>query len=235
MATLLAAGLVSLAGCEYLLMLAVHRTELVDLRYEGVMGLGNSKKMGCPRWVYDPRWARLVDKEEWCEHLREDIPERDFISDWCMRFQEDVADPDYVFVRIRIVNEVDISPSGAAGLYCTVEGEQQEFGDWLLRRHPTYEDVHCRALSSERRKGRGSRDKARLHGSYVVRIGVGLLWSRRRGETRETFLRRPFGLRCQIRGGEMYTLTLRSNEIVIPAADLVRAISAHRGPAATPS
>ena len=198
MATLLAAGLVSLAGCEYLLILALHRTASVDLRYEGVMGLGS---------------MRLVDEER-----------------WCMRLEKDTVDPNFVFVRIRITNEVDISSSGAVALYCTEEGKQQEFGDWLLRRHPAYEDVYCEALAFGHHDGKDSRDEVRLHGSYLVGLRVGFFWNRLRGETRETFLRRPFGLRCQIRGGKMVTLTLRSNEVVVPAADLVKAVSAYREP-----
>jgi len=211
MAALLAAGLVSLAGCEYLLILALHRTAWVDLRYEGVVGLGGSERLEWHRW--EGRVRRTLR---------------------CTRFRGDAAKPDFIFVRVGISNEVSISPSGVVRTDCRRDGEQEELYSSLLRRHPAYEDVYCEVPDYGHWYGSSSRDKVRLHGSYVIRLGVGSLWSRRHGETRETFLRRPFGLRCRIRGGEMYTLTLRSNEIVIPAADLVRAISAHRAPAATP-
>ena len=146
-----------------------------------------------------------------------------------MRFQEDAEDPDFVFVRVVIENEVN-SP-GVVGVDCRREGEQRGVYSWLLRRHPAYEGVYCKALAFGRRRERDWRDKVRLHGSYIVDIWVDMLWDRDRGETRETFLRRPFGLRCQIRGGKTFTLTLRSNEIVVPAADLVEAVSAYRGSA----
>jgi len=167
---------------------------------------------------------------------------------------EDTGHPDFVLIRLGVMRDVPIEGKSvinwgrwrvaAVSLNCTRDSEAGGGGDavqggsgLLFHRHPFYEGVYCEALSvSVRRDSRKASDARELQrGNYIARIGIGLLWNRRRGESAATFLQRPFGLRCRMHGGSAFgVVTVTSNEIIVPATDLVKAVSAYRKPEGEP-